>query len=326
MLNSTLVGLFKTFYGRFAGTEGNLKTEVVDVNLLEVPDPRTIDAELSKRLTTAIRSMSRRTVGRLVEEQLMQRGLSPRRARRIAAGPLLLSDELRRDDRRQLDDAAFELLGVSDAAERAQLVQRLHEATALHFRRIRVVELEKQQQRARTANRRFSVQELAADAWDAAELPDLTPLAEWVGKQLGCDSSLNIPEERPAEMSPSPMFDPNTVYFGKAKSGGKHAANMDCASNAQGKLIVRLANVGIEGWVNVPDDEPACLTLLRALNARLHAARKRFDELAESRTSDPRLQAQIVEQVTRWFVRGRHLESTQTDAGSDAVENDDESP
>lgn len=40
VLNSTVVGFFKTFYGRFAGTEGNLKTEVVDVNLLEVPDPR----------------------------------------------------------------------------------------------------------------------------------------------------------------------------------------------------------------------------------------------------------------------------------------------
>ncbi|MGH7935128.1 MAG: Eco57I restriction-modification methylase domain-containing protein, partial [Candidatus Binataceae bacterium] len=39
VLNSTLTGLFKTFYGRFAGTEGNLKTEVIDVNLLEVPDP-----------------------------------------------------------------------------------------------------------------------------------------------------------------------------------------------------------------------------------------------------------------------------------------------
>lgn len=118
VLNSTLVGLFKTFYGRFAGTEGNLKTEVVDVNLLEVPDPRGIDADLAKRLTTAVKSMSRRIVGRLVEEQLMARH-SPDRARRIASGPLVLSDELRQDDRNNLDDAVFELLGVSDAAERA---------------------------------------------------------------------------------------------------------------------------------------------------------------------------------------------------------------
>ena len=36
MLNSTLVGLIKTFYGRFAGTEGNLKTEVLDVNLIDI--------------------------------------------------------------------------------------------------------------------------------------------------------------------------------------------------------------------------------------------------------------------------------------------------
>jgi len=36
--------------------------------------------------------------------------------------PLVLSDELRQDDRRQLDDAVFELLVVSDGAERARLV------------------------------------------------------------------------------------------------------------------------------------------------------------------------------------------------------------
>src|SRR5690606_39226237 len=78
ILNSTLVGLFKTFYGRYAGTEGNLKTEVVDVNLLEVPDPRGIDSIIAKRLEAAIKKMSRRTAGRLVEEQLMER-VSPER-------------------------------------------------------------------------------------------------------------------------------------------------------------------------------------------------------------------------------------------------------
>lgn len=65
--------------------------------------------------------MSRRTVGRLIEEQLMKCH-SPERARRIAAGPLVLPDELRQADRRELDDAVFELLGVSDPAERARLV------------------------------------------------------------------------------------------------------------------------------------------------------------------------------------------------------------
>jgi len=43
VLNCTMIGLFKTFYGRFAGTEGNLKTEVLDVNLIDIPDPRGAD-------------------------------------------------------------------------------------------------------------------------------------------------------------------------------------------------------------------------------------------------------------------------------------------
>ncbi|MCG3125534.1 MAG: hypothetical protein CHACPFDD_00358 [Phycisphaerae bacterium] len=137
----------------------------------------------------------------------------PQRARRIAAGPLVLSDELRQDDRPALDDAVFELLGVTDAVARAQLLRRLHEDVARHFRHIRVVDVEKQEQRSRSANRRFSVQELAADAWDAAELPDLTPLAEWHGKRPDCTSAVNIPEERPAEFSQSPMFDPERGLF-----------------------------------------------------------------------------------------------------------------
>jgi len=240
---------------------------------------------------------------------------------------------------------------ADDAAERARLVQRLHEATALHFPHIRVVEIEKQEQRSRTGGRRFTAEELAADAWDAAELPDLTPLAEWVGREAERITAaaggagvhaVNIPEERPAELSPSPMFDPNTVYFGRrpvGKGGGAgrgrvgHAQSrvgrtgsagtqVDCTSKGQAQLILRLANVGMSGWVNVPADEKACLELLRRVDARLHAARKRFDELAESRTSDPRLQAQIVDQLTRWFVHGRHAGTPP----ADATEGTDEGP
>ncbi len=326
ILNSTLVGLFKTFYGRWAGTEGNLKTEIVDVNLLEVLDPRGIDAYLAGRLAEALKSMCRRSAGRLIEEQLVDCH-DPRRARRLAAGEPVVSAELREPDRRALDDAVIELLGVGNRAERWHILEHVYEATAQHFRQLRVVEIEKQEQRSATASKSFSVKELAADAWDAAELPDLTPLAEWVGKEAEritaaaggtAVQAVSIPEERPAEMSPSPMFDPNTVYFGRRTAGAKvraagrkrtgaDIARLDCTCAGQAKLIVRLASVGVSGWVNVPAAESACLELLRAVDARLLTARRRFDELAESRTGDPRLQAQIVDQLTRWFVLGRDV-------------------
>ncbi len=299
ILNSTLVGLFKTFYGRFAGTEGNLKTEVVDVKLLEVPDPRAVPADVAERLADALERMGRREVGRLVEEQLMDCH-SPERARRLAVGPLLLSQELLQPDRRDLDDAVFQLLGVSDPNERDELIGRLYEATARHFRDIRVVEIEKMEQRAKTNNKRFSVHDLAADIWDAAELEDATPLAEWVEQQPESDSLAILLDDRPAVLSTDEMFSPNTVYFGRHRKG-----HIDCQSRGQAELVVRLANLGVQGQVRLPTDFGPCLRVLERVDRRVERARARFKELAESRTSDERVQNQLVEALERWFVVGR---------------------
>ncbi|MBI1762775.1 MAG: N-6 DNA methylase [Acidobacteria bacterium] len=57
LLNSTLIALIKCFFGRYAGTEGNLKTEVVDTVLIEIPDPRHITEALLQRLETAFAAL-----------------------------------------------------------------------------------------------------------------------------------------------------------------------------------------------------------------------------------------------------------------------------
>ncbi len=154
-LNSTLVGLFKTFYGRYTGTEGNLKTEVVDVNCCKCRTRAACRRNWPNDWPTPCERMGKREVGRLVEEQLMDCH-TPERARRLAAGPLVLSNELRQPDRRELDDAVLQLLGVSDPTERDELIDRLYEATARHFRDIRVVEIEKMEQRAQVERQTLS--------------------------------------------------------------------------------------------------------------------------------------------------------------------------
>jgi methylase of polypeptide subunit release factors len=299
LLNSTLVGLFKTFYGRYAGTEGNLKTEVVDVNLLEVPDPRGVSEGLAKRLADALHSMEKRDVGRLVEEQLMDCH-TPERARKLAAGPLILSHELEQPDRLDLDDAVFELLGVKNAKEREELISRLYEATARHFREIRVVEIEKMEQRSRSDSKKFSTHDLAADIWDAAELEDATPLAEWVGQLPESDSIVSIPEMRPATLMDNPLFAANTVLFGKSNK-----MHIDCPSRGQAELVARLANLSVNGNVNLPSELHVCMKLLDRINVRVDKATARFKELADSRTSDERVRGQLVEVLERWFVLGR---------------------
>jgi hypothetical protein len=299
ILNSTLVGLFKAFYGRFAGTEGNLKTEVVDVNLLEVPDPRCLQEGIARRLMDALEQMSSREVGRLVEEQLMNCH-SPNRARKIADGPITLPNELQKPDRQTLDDALFELLGVSDPHERREWIERLYEATARHFREIRVVEIEKMQQRAKTGKRRFNIQDMAADIWDAAGIEDTMPLADWIAQWPLPLSPVFIPEERPALPSNNQLFAPNTVYFGKS-----YTTSVEYPSSEHAELVVRLANLGIEGDLDLPTEPKECVTLLESLNERLKTARSRFNQLAASRTTDEAVRDRLTKLLERWYVLGR---------------------
>ncbi|MGH7913505.1 MAG: hypothetical protein ACREPW_02490, partial [Candidatus Binataceae bacterium] len=58
ILNSTIVALWKTFYGRFTGTEGSLDTEVIDVRALEVPDPRTVSPDTAERIRGAFQQLT----------------------------------------------------------------------------------------------------------------------------------------------------------------------------------------------------------------------------------------------------------------------------
>src|ERR1035437_644192 len=182
ILNSTLVGLVKIYFGRYAGTEGNLKTEVVDVNLLEVPDPRHVTQSVAKKLQDAFAQLCQRDTRPMVEEEFMECH-SAARAKKLAEKPIGLPQELKMPDRRALDLAVFELLGVSDPAEREKLCDELYHETANHFRQIRVVEVQKQEQRAGTADREFRTDELAADLWDSLPEEDKQPIAQWITSQ-----------------------------------------------------------------------------------------------------------------------------------------------
>jgi methylase of polypeptide subunit release factors len=300
IMNSTIVALFKTFYGRYAGTEGNLKTEVIDVNLIDCPDPRGIPNALTARLSNALKSMCKREVGHMVEESLKDCH-SYKRAKELATRVVTLPDELQQADRRKLDDAVFELLGVTDAAERDHLIDRLYEDVALHFRDIRVTEIQKMEDRRGGGAGKFSITDHAADVWDALDLDDLTPLAEWVeaNAEGDCDQ-IYIPSERPVHLETNGMFDTETIYFGKI-----HRQHLVCASRGQAELVARIADLGVTDDICVPRSDEHANTLLDALNKRHTKASARLMELAESRSGDSETQEQVFSLLERWFVRGK---------------------
>ncbi len=180
------------------------------------------------------------------------------------------------------------------------MIDRLYEATAQHFQEIRVVEIEKMGQRSKSDTRRLSVDDLASDIWDAADLEDAAPLKDWLDQQPESDIEINIPEERPAFLPDNPLFELKTISYGKE---GKTKREYD--SRAQAELVFLLASLGISGNVRLGRGKSSCQELLTRVKDRLEKARSHFKDLARSRTSDERIQVQTLEVLERWYVLGK---------------------
>ena len=118
ILNSSIVILSKHLYGRPVGVESNLKTEVVDINMMPVPDWTQADHILRSRLIAAFNRLRTRSVlgmlsaRRLRSSALLQKGLIEELQQ------LDDSTEFDQADRQELDDAVLELLGIQDVTKR----------------------------------------------------------------------------------------------------------------------------------------------------------------------------------------------------------------
>lgn len=299
ILNSTLIALIKCFFGRYAGTEGNLKTEVVDTVLIEIPDPRHVTEPILQRLETAFAAMQQREVTHLVEEAFLQCHTAEE-VREAAKLPLGLPRELQQADRRALDDAIFELLGVADARERAALIDRLYREVALHFRAIRIVEVQKMEQRRQSVRTAISANQLAQDAWEELEAQWRQPLGDWLAAQSRSAQPRELPEGEAQLSDAANFFEATTVYFGK-----KGKAHLVCDSRAEAELLFAIAQTGLRGTVSVPASEKDCQRLLADLRARLANGQTRLEELSEARAGTQKLREQVLDVLRRWFIQGK---------------------
>jgi hypothetical protein len=306
IVNSTLVANFKTFYGRYAGTEGNLKTEVVDVNLLEVPDPRHTTKAVARKLQDAFAKLCQRDTRGMVEEEFMECRTSER-IKKLAEKPIDLPTELTMPDRRALDLAVFELLGVSDTSEREQLCDELYHETANHFRQIRIVEVQKQEQRSKSEGREFRTDELAADLWDSLPLADKQPLVEWLAAQVKASEgfTVDVPEGHANLPDATDMLDANTVFFRLPKGGKGVAPLLALPSRVHAEMVFTLARHNFHGALPLPKSETSAQALQAGLTQRLVALSAKADELARSRTGDEKRATELAALLEFWLVHGK---------------------
>jgi hypothetical protein len=303
ILNSTLVGLFKCFYGRYAGSEGTLKTEVVDTMLLEIPDPRGVSRELAERLAKALRMMAQREVTHLVEDALLECH-SEEAMREILRKPPEFPKELCQSDRRELDDCMLELIGVTDKNQRQQLLNELYRETTTYYRFQRTQDIQAMEDRSGRKSSRFGPQDLAESIWRSlADAEKGPPILEWIASSWRETMAVEIPEGIPEALGSSDLFNPNAVIFTRDKK--VHQVNY--ASPEQAELVVQLARLGIDGVVKVPKAPYGCKQCLEQLQARLSTAEERFAELVGSRTGSQSLQEKTTSLLLRWYTYGKSI-------------------
>ena len=301
VLNSTLTALLKHFYGRYAGTEGTLKTEVVDTVLLEIPDPRGVSAELAECLDIALKKMMRRDVTHLVEEALLQCH-SEEAMRVILLKEPKLPTELCQEDRRELDDCVFELIGVTNKHERKKMVDELYRVTTEYYRYQRTQDIQAMENRAGNNKRRFDAHDLAESIWQSLPEGEQGPaLVEWIKSDYQKREAVEIPEGRPEALGASDMFDPSGVVF----KGNKETHRATYANPEQAALVAALAEFGIREQIEVPKSAVECSRCLEKLRIRIARAEKYFSELAASRTGTQSLQEKTATLLLHWFTHGK---------------------
>jgi hypothetical protein len=279
---------------------------VIDLNFLELPDPRNVSKAVAKKLCDAFAKLCKRNTSAMVEEAFME-CRSSERIKKLAENPIELPEELKQPDRRALDLAVFELLGVSNAAEREKLVEELYLETANHFRQIRIVEVQKQEQRTKSEGREFRTDELAADIWDSLPPTDKKPLVEWLAAQVKAADGfvVDVPEGRASLPDANDMLDAKAIFY-RAPGADKSAIQkVELPSRAHAEMIFTLSQWKLHGPLPLPKSEATAQTLQVELTQRLAAFAAQAEALSRSRTSDEKRAAELAALLEFWLVHGK---------------------
>ena len=275
VLNSTVVALAKHQFGRAAGIEGNLKTEVVDVNMMLVPDVRMASPAAAKRAVAACKQMSRRNTRRYLYE------------------------EFALDDRRELDDATLEILGIEDAGDRTALRGRLYRDVTELQQAIREREIIAQRDRLRSSQRAAATPQYIADElWREHEASlDLLQFPEDFVTRSNEGDVFDLPSGE-VEVGTAMMETGTLLKVGTIRVGGPDGEVIDVGSVSKGRFLEALSLCHRAGQVRLPDDE-ACEDAVRSFSQYRRDLQNRCTRLAQQRTSDQRRQRAIAAALLR---------------------------
>ena len=281
VLNSTFVALSKNQFGRGAGIEGNLDTHVIDVNAMLVPDIRRADKETAERAIAACNLMTKRD------------------------SYSHLYEEFELDDRRELDDATLEMLGIDDPETRSFLRERLYQDITDLQKSTRDREIIAQQDRRRS-NRTTtsSPQDIANELW--SEHQDALDLLEFPGDFISRPNEGVLFDLPPGEVQvgTAMMEQDNLLRAGTVRVGGRNGEVLDVGTVSRSMFLEALSACHRSGQVRLPDDN-ACEDAVNNFSQYRKELESKCVQLAQQRTPDQQRQRTVASALFRKALQWR---------------------
>jgi len=295
ILNSTMVVLSKFQYGRPVGVEGNLKTEVVDVNMMLVPDPRHASKVSLGRVTAAFEQLSKRKALQFLSERRMRSMAYTQAGKEDELKSLSNVSELDMPDRLELDHAVLEMIGVRGRKRRAELLRELYRYLRDFFEQTRQKEEKAILNKNLTRRRgRLNPADVAAQIFDEIQVSE-----KWMLQRYGLDflnrkepfDSFDIPDEGTPQQS-SDMFQGSGLTFVKGKK--QNNGHIKTQFKDQDDLIVFLVNEGYRTIIRIPHIKDECKRVMKEYSAFVQKREAKLRELVADRTADEDLQEKIL--------------------------------
>jgi hypothetical protein len=207
-------------------------------------------------------------------------------------------------DRRELDDAVLEMMGVASPQERARLIDGLYGYLREFFEQVRQKE-EKAIENKKRAKKRGRLQPAEIAAQIVQEIKENHPalLRSYPRDFIPPDTEhdvYDVPTEGRAAAF-SDLLSANGVRFA---TGAKRSLVVEVQNKAQAELLCALAKSGVRGLVRVPKATSECATVKANYERFLSERGERLRVMAEDRTSDPDMQDKILQLIASMLSQG----------------------
>ena len=288
LLNSTLVAFLKHFYGRYAGMEGTLKTEVIDVKMLPVPDLRRATLGSLRAVGEAFGKLAKRDVHYFLEDALLEM-VPVEELDKYEAMPASLPQELRQLDRQELDRAVLALIGVPQAQVQAAL-DGLYRETTLVYRRGRLLDIKTaKNKRGMKKGGSISAAEVADTVW-----ANLSPgaIKSYPGDFISATEDVDhytLPDGH-ARLVEDMFHNPRLKF---------KSDEIEFRNREQAQLALTLYESGVAGTLSIPSDARRCEAVQKAWRDYVKSVKAQFEEELAHVTPDETKAATAIKMLLR---------------------------